>query len=227
MRQIKEYGFAVVSLLAILIVIVAIFLPLIDTAQAVPRSAGRDERGAFTGPRSGTAQDDNIKGSLDLAHTDLDAIIANQAGTGALIAGQVYVSTSSEIGTEASPNDVFVVAGGPIEIISCYGVTLTDMAGSPGDLNLEIDATTSDYDADFTTAVTIDALNLGDICTFDTVTSGESVLVPTTGVNAGLPLRWYCPVGTIEQATTSTGTGGISWVITFRPLTDGVTVTAQ
>ena len=34
--------------------------------------------GAFTGPVGGAAQDDNIKASLDLVHTDLDTIIAAQ-----------------------------------------------------------------------------------------------------------------------------------------------------
>lgn len=33
--------------------------------------------GAFTGPAAGAAQDDNVKGSLDLAHIDLDAILAD------------------------------------------------------------------------------------------------------------------------------------------------------
>jgi hypothetical protein len=35
--------------------------------------------GAFTGPVGGAAQDDNIKASLDLAHTDLDDILADTA----------------------------------------------------------------------------------------------------------------------------------------------------
>ena len=34
--------------------------------------------GSFTGPVGGAAQDDNVKASLDLAHTDLDTIISNQ-----------------------------------------------------------------------------------------------------------------------------------------------------
>lgn len=39
-----------------------------------------DMLGAFTGPASGTAQAENIKASLDLAHTDLDSIITAVAG---------------------------------------------------------------------------------------------------------------------------------------------------
>lgn len=176
--------------------------------------------GAYTGPESGTAQDDNIKAALDI-------VLANQDGDGDLIAGKTYVVISSAASVAASAVDLFDVLGGAIEIISMFGACEVDMAGSPGALNLEIDATVSDFDADFTTAVSVDALNKGDIITFAAVTSGEAVLVPTTGVNAGLPVSWYCPVGMIEQATASTGTGSIIWTMTFRPLIDAVTVTVQ
>ena len=183
--------------------------------------------GAYTGPESGDQQDDNIKASLDLVNTDTAAIIARTTNTGGLIAGQTYVATASAASVVAAAVDLFDVLGGAIEIIACFGDCTVDMAGSPGALNLEIDATVDAYDADFTTAVSVDALNQGDIVQFAAVTSGESVLVPTTGVNAGLPISWYCPVGMIEQATVSTGTGAIVWTIVFRPLASGVTVTAQ
>ena len=190
--------------------------------------------GSFTGPKSGVAQDDNIKASLDLVNTDtalliIDtaSILANQNGTGTLIAGKTYVAISNAAVVTSALVDLFDVLGGAIEIISMFGACEVDMAGAPGALNLEIDATVADFDADFTTAVTVDALNKGDIITFAAVTSGEAVLVPTTGVNAGLPVSWYCPIGMIEQATVSTGTGSIIWTMTFRPLIGGVTVTVQ
>ncbi len=185
------------------------------------------KQGAYTGPIDGAAQDDNIKASLDLAHTDLDALLAGTTAAGALIPGQTYVATASAASVAADAVDLFAVAGGAIEIIACFGDCTVDMAGSPGALNLEIDATVSDYDADFTTAVSVDALNKGDVVQFAAVTGGEAVLVPTTGVNAGLPISWYCPAGMIEQATASTGTGAIVWTIIYRPLAAGVTVTAQ
>lgn len=182
--------------------------------------------GAFTGPEAGSAQDDNVKASLDLVNTDTAAILANQNGTGSLIAGMTYVVISSAAVVDSSLVDLFDVLGGAIEIISMFGACEVDMASNPGALNLEIDAEVSDFDADFTTAVSVDTLNKGDIITFDSVTGGESVLDPTAGVNAGLPVSWYCPIGMIEQATASVGTGSIIWTMTFRPLVDGVTVTA-
>ena len=129
-------------------------------------------------------------------------------------------------GVAASTDDLFLVAGGPIEIISFFGLITTVIGGAPGDINIEIDATTATQDADFSTAVTLTDALLGDTITFATVTAGESVLVANANVNASLsPLSWFCPIGTIESATTSTGTGAITWYMTFRPLTAGVTVT--
>ena len=183
--------------------------------------------GDFTGPEAGTDQDDNVKASLDLVNTDTALILANQNGTGSLIAGQTYVAVSSAASVASATVDLFDELVGSIEIISMFGACEVDMASSPGNLSLLIDATTSNFDADFTTAVSVDALNKGDIITFAAVTSGEAVLVPTTGVNAGLPVSWFCPIGMIEQLTSSTGTGSIIWHMTFRPLLDGVTVTVQ
>lgn len=226
----KRIGKISISLLVFAVLLTGAWFMLSSTSLATPINTTNSLNasiGAYTGPEAGTAQDDNNKASLDLAHVDLDAILANQAGTGALIAGQTYVLSSSEASVEAAAVDLFAVGGGPIEIISCFGDCTVDCAGSPGALNLEIDATTADYDADFTTAVSVDASDKGDILQFAAITAGESVLVPTAGVNAGLPISWYCPIGMIEQATASTGTGKFVWRITFRPLTSGVTVTAQ
>ncbi|MHC4704469.1 MAG: autotransporter outer membrane beta-barrel domain-containing protein, partial [Planctomycetota bacterium] len=58
----------------------AMFISPDNIAMQTENVEGRNYEsmfGAFTGPVSGAAQDDNIKASLDLAHTDLDAIIAD------------------------------------------------------------------------------------------------------------------------------------------------------
>ena len=223
-KRIGKISIFVLFCVVLTVVSISMFTSRLD---ATPVGQVQDFLGAFTGPRDGTAQDDNAKASLDLAHTDIDAIIARTTAAGGLVVGETYVVSSSAASVAASAVDLFDVLGGPIEIIACFGDCTVDMAGSPGALNLEIDATTGDYDADFTTAVNVDALNKGDIIQFAAITAGESVLVPTTGVNAGLAVSWYCPVGMIEQATASTGTGAVVWRIVFRPLASGVTVTAQ
>ena len=62
----------------------------VGLGQPLPASTSlTDIVGNFTGPYNGAAQDDNIKASLDLAHTDLDAIIA------AVSPGPYYTSTAT------------------------------------------------------------------------------------------------------------------------------------
>ena len=53
-------------------------LVVIGTGEGAPLPANTtavDLFGAFTGPAAGTQQDDNVKASLDLAHTDLDSLL--------------------------------------------------------------------------------------------------------------------------------------------------------
>lgn len=145
----------------------------------------------------------------------------------ALEVGKTYVRVSSAASVAASAVDLFDVLGGRIEITSMMGQCTTVMASNPGACSLIIDATTGDQDADFTTAVNIDALGVGDVVNFAAVTGGESVLVLDANENGALPVSWFCPIGMIEQKTASTGTGAITWYMVFRPLEDGVTVTVQ
>lgn len=145
----------------------------------------------------------------------------------ALEVGKAYVRISSEALTTAAAVDLFDVLGGRIEIISMMGQCTTVIGSTPGACSLIIDATTGDQDADFTTAVSIDALGVGDVVNFAAVTAGESVLVLDANENGALPVSWFCPIGMIEQKTATTGTGGITWYMVFRPLEDGVTVTVQ
>ncbi|MHC4121935.1 MAG: right-handed parallel beta-helix repeat-containing protein [Planctomycetota bacterium] len=146
----------------------------------------------------------------------------------ALEVGKTYVRVSSAASVAASAVDLFDVLGGPIEILAMWGHCTTVMASNPGALSLIIDATDGDSDADFTTAVNIDALGKGDTVKMENVAAvGESVIVITANENAAMPISWFCPIGMIEQKTASTGTGDITWYMVFRPLVDGVTVTVQ
>jgi len=65
---------ALLSIVAILLVFNLFITPI--TATPI-HSYETTKLGSFTGPVGGTAQDDNVKASLDLAHTDLDTIIAD------------------------------------------------------------------------------------------------------------------------------------------------------
>ena len=128
----------------------------------------------------------------------------------------------------AATDQMYTVAGGAIEIISLFGQITVVVAGTPGDMAIQIDATagTAEYDAIFAPAVTITDGLLGDVIVF-TDTIDSSTLTPTANKNAGQNLSWFCPAGEIELTLTSTGTGNVLWYMSFRPLEAGVTVTPQ
>jgi hypothetical protein len=180
--------------------------------------------GAYTGPESGIAQDDNVKAANDLIKTDTELILANQNNTGDLLVGQVY-SLSKAAATTATTDELFTVAGGAIEIISCFGQVTTIIAGAPGNVSLGVNATAgATHDADFTAVVALADNMFGDVITMDALSGGENTQDATVNTNAGIPLSWFCPAGVIEQTLSSTGTGVVTWFISFRPLETGVTV---
>ena len=196
----------------------------LSTAVDTPGNeiSNRAMLGDFTGPHGGAAQDDNVKASLDLAHTDLDAILAD---TVALDLYRVKtISTTTDF--TASTDNMFTVAGGPVEILSLYGLCTTLAGGSPGTMVIEMDATTAAQDGDFSTTVNVDALAAGDVIRF-TNAIDEGVLSWTTGTQAGQPLNWFAPIGDIEQTLSSTGTGAVTWYMTYRALDASSAVTAS
>lgn len=140
--------------------------------------------------------------------------------------GKTYIRVMTGASVAASADDLFVVAGGNILITDFFGLCTTAMSGNPGDMKVWCDATTADQDRDFTTTVTIDTLAVGDAVRF-TNAIDEGVLDFTANMGAGQPLSWICPIGTIEQSVTSTGTGVTTWYMVFIPLEPGVTVTSQ
>jgi hypothetical protein len=89
--------------------------------------------GGFSGD-GGAAQDDSIKASLDLAHTDLDAIISKQKGTPASNSiDNLNVNTEQDLVTEVAITTVTEIAGILIDYTGWYadasitgtGATLT------------------------------------------------------------------------------------------------------
>jgi hypothetical protein len=187
------------------------------TLQSVNSAA---KIGAYTGPESGVEQDDNIKAALDI-------VLANQENTGDLLIGQVY-SLSKEAVCTGSTDDLFTVAGGAIEIISFFGQVTTIIAGAPGNVSINVNATEgATHDLDFTAVVALADNLFGDVIKFDALSGGENTAEATVNTGAGIPLSWFCPAGVIEQTLSSTGTGNVTWFMTFRPLETGVTVVAS
>lgn len=141
-------------------------------------------------------------------------------------AGDVRTISMSTVMT-ATTDQMFTVSGGPIEIVSLFGQCTTLMASNPGDMKINIDATDgTDYDNDFTTAVTIDTVGAGDVITFTNAVS-VSVLTFVANQNASQTLSWFCPEGEIEQTLTNTGTGAVEWFLSYRRLTPRSRITAN
>lgn len=148
----------------------------------------------------------------------------NDWGTNSFfIPGRVYTIKNTGVLMNAATMNVFTITGGAIEILSYFGQCTVDFA-APGNFTVGVDATLGvNYDADFSTTVDADAIDVGDVVTFHTTTAGESVLDPTVNVNAGDQLSWFCPAGVVLH-THTTSAGAATWYMTFRVLDAGVTV---
>jgi hypothetical protein len=99
--------------------------------------AQSDKLGAFTGD-GGAAQDDSVKASLDLAHTDLDALISKLA-TGV---GQVQIAaTTEDLNQAASTYDLFTGTTQPVILTA---LTIKMPTGAAGGALTSISIQTDD-----------------------------------------------------------------------------------
>lgn len=123
--------------------LITIFLviAIAGVVLARPVDQTRDTIGAYTGPRNGTAQDDNIKASLDLLHVKVGATTSGTSGS------TWYVDSNETTGTEdgttwatatdtideainlASAGDTILVADGHAETVVADGGIDADVAG--------------------------------------------------------------------------------------------------
>jgi hypothetical protein len=137
---------------------------------------------------------------------------------------------SKEAAVNATTVNLFDVAGGPIEIISCYGFVTVALDSNAVSCDLFLDADSPGTDYDLTTAVVITSDAAGTRYVFDD-TETEAVLTPCEGEDkggAGQMQGWYVHEGMIEQTLTAININGkIKWYICYRPLASGVTVSVQ
>jgi len=228
----KRFGkISIVALLILISVLLAVNL-VMQPVQAVPRGDVREKIGNYTGPITGTAQDDTVKASLDLAHTDLDAILVD--GTEA--ATQVTLSEkciTASITTIAANEDVlFTVAGGPIKIIEIVGIVTGVIQSQSTLINYNIAVTDPAGDVAFGTdgtALEINADASGTLYTWDGVIAND-LIATTSGVALGLAsgatTGLIVPPGDIELSSTAASTGTITFYMRYQPLSASSVVTA-
>jgi hypothetical protein len=130
--------------------------------------------------------------------------------------------------TVSTQDDLFDVDGGAILITSMVGVVTTGIQAQATSVELALDADAGWTDYDFSTAVELN----GDIAGTRYVFSdaNESVLTNLEGADAGATILmsgWHCGEGMIELNSTAASAGNIKWYMTWIPMDDGATVTAQ
>lgn len=128
-------------------------------------------------------------------------------------------------------DDLFTIAGGPIEVLSITGVVTTIIGA--GATNVKLQITTTEP------AATVD-MNAGTV-DIDSDAAGTSYrTINTTGiftpVTAGFVLKansfatndtsFLCPIGTIKFLSDAARTGNIKWYLRYRPLSPNSVVTA-
>lgn len=143
-----------------------------------------------------------------------------------LVAGRSYVV--SKLDGAADDDDLFSIAGGPIQITKLYGYCTVEI-GAACTITIVVDHATL-ADTEYTDAVDIDTLTAGGILSM-TAANPSAIAVLNLGANLGSSLLmdpWLAPVGMIEIVDDGAGTtGNIEWYMTFVPLVNGVTVTPQ
>ncbi len=166
----------------------------------------------------------------DLAIVAADGFLLNNSISRAegsfLEIGKVYV-LSKDAATTGNTDALFLVAGGPIEVISMFGNVTTIIASTPGNVSINLNSADDDYDSDLSIVVALADGSLGDTVVFGALTNSENAGVLTANESASIPLSWFISVGSIEQTLSGVGTGVVTWYMTFRPLAEGVTVTVQ
>ncbi len=116
--------------------ILILVLIMASTAYGIPRSAVRDAIGAFSGPRTGKAQDDNVKSSLDALHakqqgrgSGVDWYVDSAVGAAAGDAWATAVSSIAGAIALAGTDDIIHVGQGHNEAVTLDDEIDLDIAG--------------------------------------------------------------------------------------------------
>jgi len=142
---------------------------------------------------------------------------------------QERTSTVTVAGLTNVEDHLFDVDGGPILITSLVGIVTVAIDSNVATCGIEIDRDDTAADTELTTLVNIEDDVLGTVYVFtDVAIPALTPLVPGAVGSNTLMSPWFCPEGMIEQANSAANlTGTIVWYMTWKPLTTGITVTAQ
>ncbi len=208
----RKYGKIILPVVLLLIAATIVLWPMVRPAFARTLGEVGMKLGQYTGPIAGTAQDDNVKASLDIVHDYRTKSIKKAMSS-----------------VKSSTPNLFDISGGAILITDFYGLCTTSIGATATTLEINLDADSGFVDHDFSTAVAITSDSAGARYVFSA--ANESVLTPLEGADGGatsLFKSWFCGEGMLEcTASTDDNDGAITWYMEYRVLDSGVTVTAQ
>jgi hypothetical protein len=137
------------------------------------------------------------------------------------------VATTAATMTMAT-DDLFVIAGGPIELVSLVGVFQTVNTGAASTFQIQANAT-----AGGATVMSIASSSTSGAAAGTYLVLPAAVGGAVTAVAGGAHLNllpaelWTIPVGKIQAIVGGAGTvGTVQWYLRYKPLAPGVTVTA-
>ncbi len=172
--------------------------------------------GGFSGD-GGAAQDDSIKASLDLAHTDLDTILD----------GAPLLVTKTLLDWTAAAQNLFVVAGGPIRVLSITGIVVATIKGTTMNLSIVAAITAPSGNTNIASLVDCNGDLVGNLYTLN-ATFGSALVSTAAGIAANGNSDFIMPPGTINMTSGAVedGNGSIVWRMLYQKLALGSTVAA-
>ncbi len=176
---------------------------------------GSQIAGGFSGD-GGSAQDDSIKASLDLAHTDLNTIIAD---TSIIDITALRITTKIVNNWTAAAKDLFDISGGPIRVISIIGTVIAQLRAVTMNLSIVAAVTTPSGNIDIASLLDCNADDIGTLYTLN-ATFGSALVETTSSIAANLASDFVMPMGTINMtsgAIENTG-GTIEWDMLYQKL---------
>jgi hypothetical protein len=183
----------------------------LDNGQAITRL------GAYTGPESGVAADDNVKAANDLILAD-----GVEAATQATLEAKCISKDLASLASGA--NVLFTVAGGPIKLVEIVAICTGDIQAQSTLIGYNVAVTTPAGDVPFGTdgtALEINADAAGTLYTWDGVIAADLVAT-TAGVaiasGSDVTNGLIIPPGDIELTSSATSTGTLTVSMRYLPL---------
>ncbi len=179
--------------------------------------------GAFSGD-GGAAQDDSIKASLDVLHTNASWLVSNIA---VIDKASIKLATKTLVDWTAAAQPLFTITGGPIRVIGIIGTILVDLRNISMSLSIVGTVTTPSASVNIASALQCQDDLAGAVYQLN-ATFGSILVVTDVGIIGATGGEFIMPIGGINMtsdAIENTG-GSIRWDILYRRMSPASTLIA-